>query len=78
MSVEPLTAREEQVLRLVVAGLCNKAIGRQLGIAVGTVKSHLKSAFEKLDVQSRTQAAAAVERRGLLRHAGTPGLSKVA
>lgn len=67
LSVEPLTAREEEVLRFVVAGLCNKAIGKLLGIAVGTVKSHLKSTFDKLNVQSRTQAVAAVERRGLLR-----------
>ena len=67
LSVEPLTAREEEVLRLVVSGLCNKAIGKLLGIAVGTVKSHLKSTFDKLGVQSRTQAVAAVERRGLLR-----------
>lgn len=67
MSVEPLTSREEEVLRLVVEGMCNKAIGRLLGIAVGTVKSHLKSTFDKLSVQSRTQAVAAVERRGLLR-----------
>ena len=67
ISVEALTAREEQVLRLVVDGLCNKAIGRRLGIAVGTVKSHLKSTFDKLSVESRTQAAAAVKRRGLLR-----------
>jgi DNA-binding NarL/FixJ family response regulator len=67
ISVEPLTAREEEVLRLVVEGLCNKAIGKRLGIAVGTVKSHLKSTFDKLNVESRTQAVAAVERRGLLR-----------
>ena len=66
ISLEPLTSREEEVLRLVVEGLCNKAVGRQLGIAVGTVKSHLKSAFDKLKVQSRTQAIAVVERRGLL------------
>lgn len=66
ISLEPLTAREEEVLRLVVEGLCNKAIGRRLGIAVGTVKSHLKSTFDKLNVESRTQAVAAVERRGLL------------
>ena len=72
LSVEPLTAREEEVLRLVVEGLCNKAIGRRLGIAVGTVKSHLKSTFDKLDVQSRTQAVAAVERRGLLREHPQP------
>ena len=70
ISLEPLTAREEEVLRLVVEGLCNKAIGRRLGIAVGTVKSHLKSTFDKLDVESRTQAVAAVERRGLLGQSG--------
>jgi DNA-binding NarL/FixJ family response regulator len=67
IAIEPLTAREEEVLRLVVEGLCNKAIGRRLGIAVGTVKSHLKSTFDKLNVESRTQAVAVVERRGLLR-----------
>ena len=76
LSVEALTAREEDVLRLVVEGLCNKAIGRQLGIAVGTVKSHLKSTFDKLDVQSRTQAVAAVERRGLLRNASQAAHSR--
>jgi len=72
IALEPLTAREEEVLRLVVEGLCNKAIGRRLSIAVGTVKSHLKSIFGKLDVESRTQAVAAVERRGLLGKAGMP------
>ncbi len=66
ISLEPLTSREEEVLRLVVEGLCNKAVARQLGIAVGTVKSHLKSAFDKLRVESRTQAIAMVDRRGLL------------
>jgi len=65
IAFETLTSREEQVLRLVVEGFSNKVIGQQLGIAVGTVKSHLKSAFEKLHVQSRTQAIVAVERRGL-------------
>ena len=72
MSIEALTVREEAVLRLVVEGLCNKAIGRRLGIAVGTVKSHLKSAFDKLRVDSRTQAVAVVERRGILRQDSTP------
>lgn len=66
---EPLTPREEEVLRLVVEGLCNKAIARQLGIAVGTVKSHLKSTFDKLNVESRTHAIAVAERRGLLQQA---------
>jgi len=67
VSIDALTPREEQVLFLVVEGLCNKAIAKRLDIAVGTVKSHLKSTFEKLQVASRTQAVAVVERRGLLR-----------
>ncbi len=67
MSGEPLTAREEEVLRLVVEGMGNKAIARHLDIAVGTVKSHLKGVFDKLGVDSRTQAICAAERRGLLR-----------
>lgn len=72
ISVERLTAREEDVLRLVVEGYCNKIIGRQLGIAVGTVKSHLKSAFAKLGVESRTQAIAVIGRRGLLCQSRAP------
>ncbi len=67
LSGEPLTEREEEVLVSVVNGHCNKAIAKQLGIAVGTVKSHLKVVFEKLGVQSRTQAVASALRRGLLR-----------
>jgi DNA-binding NarL/FixJ family response regulator len=73
MALEPLTAREEQVLRLVVGGLCNKAISRKLNIAVGTVKSHLKATFDKLGVDSRTQAVAIVVRRGLLGDPTTDG-----
>lgn len=69
---DPLTAREEEVLRLVVDGMGNKAIARRLGIAVGTVKSHLKGIFDKLDVGSRTQAICTAERRGLLRDAPPP------
>lgn len=66
LSGDPLTFRETQVLRLVVEGLPNKAIARKLDIAVGTVKSHLKGVFDKLNVDSRTQAICAAERRGLL------------
>jgi len=67
MFSETLTDREMEVMGLVVEGQCNKAIGNALGIAEGTVKSHLKSTFEKLSVRNRTQAVAAVERRGLLK-----------
>jgi DNA-binding NarL/FixJ family response regulator len=63
---ETLTEREADVLQLVVEGLCNKSIARRLDIAIGTVKSHLKAAYEKLAVTSRTHAVAVAERRGLL------------
>jgi two-component system NarL family response regulator len=66
LSADPLTSREEEVLRLVVDGLGNKSIAKRLDIAVGTVKSHLKGIFDKLNVDSRTQAICAAERRGLL------------
>lgn len=61
-----LTSRETEVLGLVVDGMGNKLIARRLNIAVGTVKSHLKSIFDKLHVESRTQAIAVSVRRGLL------------
>lgn len=52
-----LSGREIQVLRLVVAGLPNKAIARRLGITERTVKAHLTSVFQQLRVNDRTQAA---------------------
>jgi DNA-binding NarL/FixJ family response regulator len=66
LSTEPLTSREEAVLQLVVDGLCNKAIALRLGVTVGTVKTHLRTIFDKLDVESRTQAVILVAKRGLL------------
>ncbi len=71
VACEALTGREQAVLQLVVVGLGNKAIARRLDIALGTVKSHLKSIFQKLDAASRTEVAAIAERRGLLSLAGT-------
>ena len=68
LSFEALTERETAVVRLVVRGLPNKLIARELTISVGTVKSHLKSAYAKLEVTSRTQAIAEAQRRGLLEH----------
>ena len=67
LSTESLTGREEAVLQLVVDGLCNKAIANRLGVALGTVKTHLKAIFGKLGVETRTQAVVTVARRGLLR-----------
>ncbi len=54
----PLTDREVEVLRLVAAGKTNKAVARQLCISERTVDRHLSKIFNKLDVPSRTAAAA--------------------
>lgn len=63
---EALTPREADVLRLLVRGQCNKTIAKQLGIAVGTVKAHVKAIMGKLDSSSRTQAASVAVQRGLV------------
>jgi DNA-binding CsgD family transcriptional regulator len=54
------TAREKQVLSMVVMGLSNKEIGARLFLADSTVKSHLSSIFTKLGVRSRHEAAALI------------------
>ena len=60
-----LTTREREVLALVRAGLANKQIARRLDISERTVKAHLTSIFQRLDVPDRTQAALWAERHGL-------------
>jgi DNA-binding NarL/FixJ family response regulator len=60
------TPREIEVLSGVAQGLCNKRIGRSLGIEEGTVKAHLKNILRKLDAASRTEAATIAIRRGLV------------
>jgi len=55
-----LTAREKQTLALVVMGMRNCEIAKQLYLAESTVKSHLSSAFAKLGVRSRNEAAALI------------------
>jgi len=52
-----LSAREEEVLRLVADGLANKQIARRLSIAERTVKAHLTNIFARIGVTDRTQAA---------------------
>jgi DNA-binding NarL/FixJ family response regulator len=51
-----LTAREEEVLNLVSAGLTNAAVAGHLGVSEKTVKNHLNSVFAKLGVRTRTEA----------------------
>ena len=55
-TVEPLTERELDVLRLAAKGFTNKAIGIQLGISDRTVQGHLAHIFAKLQANSRTEA----------------------
>jgi DNA-binding NarL/FixJ family response regulator len=55
-----LTRRERDVMALLVRGLTNKGIAREMVISENTVKRYLKSIFEKLDVDSRAAAVAAV------------------
>jgi len=61
-----LSAREVQVLELIVQGLANKQIAYTLSIAEHTVKNHVKNILSKLGVQDRTQAATAAIQRGII------------
>ena len=59
-----LSSREKQVIGLVVSGKSNKAIAGELFLAESTVKCHLSSAFSKLGVRSRNEAADLVLQSG--------------
>ena len=61
-----LSARERTIVILMGHGLSNKRIARQLSIAPETVKSHAKSIFLKLTVQSRAQAVYRASTLGLI------------
>ena len=61
-----LTARERDVLRLVVEGLANKQIAQRLGIGEKTIKTHVSRVLAKLGVADRTQAAVLAIREGLV------------
>lgn len=60
-----LTERQIDVLRLILKGLPNKLICRQLQLAEGTVKVHVSAVLRALGVRSRTQAVVAAGRMGL-------------
>lgn len=55
-ATEPLTSREEEILRLLTEGLLYKEIGDRLTIKLDTVGTHLKNIYRKLHVRSRTEA----------------------
>jgi DNA-binding NarL/FixJ family response regulator len=72
---QPLTRREVDILRHMIQGMSNKAIASVLSLALGTVKTHVKSILEKLQVNSRTQAVWVAQRRGMLSEAEDGGSS---
>lgn len=63
--LEHLTARQREVLALVVAGLGNYQIGRRLGLTEKTVKYYMTSILAKLDVRNRVEAALLANKAGL-------------
>jgi DNA-binding NarL/FixJ family response regulator len=64
--IEPLTARELEVLRLLSEGLPNKTIAQRLNISEHTVKFHVNAILGKLGVESRTEAVVRAMRLGLI------------
>jgi DNA-binding NarL/FixJ family response regulator len=64
--LQALSSREIQVLGMLASGLGNKAIAKQLHISEHTVKFHISSIFQKLQVSSRTEAVALGAKLGLI------------
>jgi DNA-binding NarL/FixJ family response regulator len=55
-----LTARQREILSLVVEGLSNAEIGRRLYLSESTIKQHLRAAYKALGVRNRTEAASMI------------------
>jgi DNA-binding NarL/FixJ family response regulator len=66
MGSPALTARELDVLKLIVRGKSNKEIGEELNISEATVKTHINNILSKLGVTDRTQATTAALQRGIV------------
>jgi LuxR family transcriptional regulator, maltose regulon positive regulatory protein len=65
--VEPLTARELEVLRLLAAGTTNQAIAGELVVSLDTAKKHVSHVLGKLGAANRTEAVARARQLGLIR-----------
>ena len=72
MTDSPLTRRETEILGLIAQGMSNDEIARQLSISANTVKVHVRNIFEKMQVQSRTEATIEAVKLGWVE---VPGLS---
>ena len=66
VTVEPLTPRETEVLRLMAEGYANKMIAARLEVSENTVKFHVNAVLGKMAAQSRTEAVTRATRMGLL------------
>jgi LuxR family maltose regulon positive regulatory protein len=64
--LEPLSERELEVLQLIAAGKSNRRIAQELFVTTGTVKTHIRSIYRKLDAHSRTQALVRARELNLL------------
>lgn len=62
--IDGLTAREKQIVSLLMQGLSNKMISRSLGIGLPTAKNHVHSIFAKLGVHRRAEAISVLYRQG--------------
>lgn len=71
--IASLTAREQEVLRLLAEGVSNDELARRLHIGAATVKTHVARVFEKLGLETRAQAVAAAYETGFVRPQ-SPGL----
>jgi DNA-binding NarL/FixJ family response regulator len=67
-TMQTLSMRELEVVRLVAAGASNSEIADQLSICEATVKAHLRNIMDKLQVKNRAQAVARAFSNGVLKH----------
>ncbi|MBN1375601.1 MAG: response regulator transcription factor [Dehalococcoidia bacterium] len=66
-SAEMLSEREIEVLKLMAKGVSNSSIADELAITQSTVKTHITSIFQKLNVTTRTEAVTTALKRGIIR-----------
>ena len=73
MSIDELSTREIEVLRIVASGCSNKAVADRLNLSEDTIKSHMRSILAKLQANDRVHAVTIAMRRGFLEGNSLPG-----